>query len=231
MSTRIQLEPGLVLHRRKYRETSLLVELFTVDHGRITAVARGVRRSRSKVSLEFFIPFLVSWHGKGDLVTLTQAEVDGAIQPLQGDCLLAGFYLNELLVRLLQKSDPHPQLYKLYRETLVKLQAQPLDQSILRVFEKRLLEELGYGVLSKVEDIQRELLPDKHYRFIPEQGFVICENANSDENVFSGKSLLAYALEAWHEEHVLRDAKRLVRLMLEPLLGTRPLYSRQLFIR
>ncbi|OGT53253.1 MAG: DNA repair protein RecO [Gammaproteobacteria bacterium RIFCSPHIGHO2_12_FULL_42_13] len=231
MSTRIQLQPAFVLHRRKYRETSLLVELLTMDYGRVTAVARGVRRSRSQVSLEPFSAFLVSWHGGGELVTLTQAEADGAISPLQGDCLLAGFYLNELLVRLLQKSDPHSQLYTLYRDTLLKLNTPSLEQAVLRRFEKRLLEELGYGAFTKVETIHHDFLPEKKYRFIPEQGFVACDNESVEDNIFLGKSLLAFALETWHEEQTLRDAKRLARLMLEPLLGPRPLYSRQLFVR
>ncbi|OGT45224.1 MAG: DNA repair protein RecO [Gammaproteobacteria bacterium RIFCSPHIGHO2_12_FULL_41_20] len=231
MSTRVQLQPAFVLHRRKYRETSLLVELFTVDYGRVTAVARGVRCARTRTPLELFTPFLLSWQGRGELVTLTQIEVEGAIGLLRGDGLLAGFYLNELLVRLLQKSDPHSQLYVLYHDTLRKLQASSLEQRVLRLFEKRLLQELGYGVLSQLTRVHQEFLPNKYYRFVSEQGFILCEPDSLSEPIFSGKSLLAFALETWHDDCTLRDAKRLVRIMLEPLLGGRPLYSRQLFIR
>lgn len=229
---RILLQPAYVLHRRLYRETSFLVELFTLEHGRVTIIARGVRKPRSAAQglLQPFIPLLVSFAGNGELMTLAHIEANGEAKRLQGECLFAGFYLNELLMCLLQKWDAHAGLYQRYEATLSALQTDKLDQKTLRLFEKKLLEELGYGVLSRAD--QTNLVTEKHYRFVPEIGFVVSElgdPSQSKSSIFSGKSLLAIAKEEWHDEESLQDAKRLNRLLLAPLLGARPVYSRQLF--
>jgi len=231
---RVSLQPAYVLHRRSYRETSFLVDLFTADYGRITLVATGVRKQKSSSSglLQPFVPLLASWSGKGELMTLTQVEMNGDARRLQGECLFAGFYLNELLMALLEKWDAHPILYQSYRTALTGLQtADVLQEKILRSFEKCLLEELGYGLLPKSSiSLHNTFLPDKHYRFIPEQGFVVSETSFG-VNLFAGSSLLAMAKEDWETGTVLQDAKRLMRFVLTPLLGARRLYSRQLFIQ
>lgn len=234
----VLLQPAYVLHRRSYRESSFLVELFTQDYGRLTVVAKGVRKARSATQglLQPFMPLLVSWSGKQELMTLTQVDMQGEanIRCLQGECLFAGFYLNELLMCLLQKWDAHKGLYTAYEQTLAALQSEKLEQKVLRSFEKCLLEELGYGVLPKSEAALGEaFLPDKYYRFVPEQGFVLSELGDlslANSTLFSGKSLLAMAKEDWQDETVLQDAKRLTRFLLSTLLGARPLYSRQLFL-
>lgn len=233
----ILLQPAFVLHRRSYRESSFLVELFTADHGRMTVVAKGVRKQKSQTQgiLQPFIPLLVSWQGKGELMTLTHAEANGNVTSLQGECLFAGFYLNELLMVLLEKWDCHTSLFQAYAQAIEQLHAAKLDQKTLRSFEKYLLEELGYGLLPKSEiSLHNMFLPDKYYRFIPEIGFVVSElddHTNKKSNIFSGKSLLAFAKEDWQDEAILQDAKRLTRFVLAPLLGARQIYSRQLFIR
>lgn len=233
---RILLQPAYVLHRRPYRETSFIVELWTENEGRIAAIARGVRKSRSATAglLQPFTPLLVSWVGKDELMTLTHIEARGEKIGLQGDCVFAGFYLNELLMRLLQKGDPHPALYMAYVKTIMALQLDVLDEKILRSFEKYLLTELGYGLLPKTDfSLHNTFLPDKYYRFVAEEGLVLCEWLNQAEkshNIFSGKSLLAYANEDWQDEVSLQDAKRLTRFLLAPLLGPRPIYSRRLFM-
>ena len=96
MNKRILLQPAFVLHRRAYRETSFLVELLTKEHGRFTTIARGVRKAHSATQglLQPFIPLLVSWAGRGELMTLSQVEVNGEVKSLRGECLCAGFYLN-----------------------------------------------------------------------------------------------------------------------------------------
>lgn len=242
------LQPAYVLHRRDYRESSLLVEVFTQDHGRLSVIAKGARRPsrHGQGLLQPFLPLLISWSGKGELKTLTHVEVangSAALKYLQGDCLFAGFYLNELLMYLLQKWDPHPKLYSVYADALTALQSAPFEtatlrdgrsatssgrppqrmQKSLRIFEKRLLDEIGYGLL-------QTFLPDQYYRFVPEHGFVL-EKTIGDSNelyIFSGRNLLAIAREDWNDES-LQDAKRLTRIILAPLLGARTLYSRQLF--
>lgn len=234
---RVLLQPAYVLHRRAYRETSFLVELFTKEHGRLTVVAKGVRKLRSTSSglLQPFVPVLVSWAGKGELMALSHIEANGEVVRLQGECLFAGFYLNELLMCLLQKWDAHEELYAMYEKTLSALQSNRLNQKTLRVFEKYLLEDLGYGLLPKSDALLKtRLLPDKHYRFIPEQGFVLSElgdPSQSQSTIFSGKSLLTIAGEKWDDEQSLQDAKRLTRFVLAPLLGARPIHSRRLFIQ
>jgi len=233
----VSIQPAYVLHRRPYRETSFLVELFTPEYGRLSVIARGVRAPRSALQglLQPFVPLLVSWTGKGELMTLTSTEPNGEARRLHGDCLFAGFYLNELLVCLLQKWDAHPGLYAAYDRAVIALQAQELEQKTLRSFEKYLLEELGYGLLPKSDaSLQNSLIPEKYYRFIPEHGFILSElgdQSQSKSNIFSGKNLLAIAREDWQDEAVLQDAKRLTRFVLAPLLGTRPVYSRRLFMQ
>jgi DNA repair protein RecO (recombination protein O) len=232
---RVALQPAFVLHHRPYRETSLLVDLFTEEHGRIAVVAKSVRTQRSPLRsiLQPFTPLIVSWQGKTELMALTLAEGRAAPLLLQGDCLLSGLYLNELLVRVLQKNDPHPVLYHFYQHTLTELQGGKLEQKILRIFEKKLLAELGYGVQLRQDFITGKLLkPEDHYQYFAEQGFTICMDSTlyTSAYVFSGKSLLALDNEQFHDEESLRDAKRLIRLLLASLLGTQQIFSRKLFL-
>jgi DNA repair protein RecO (recombination protein O) len=232
----ITLQPAYLLHRRAYRESSFLIELLTQDYGRITAVARGVRKPKSGTQgvLQQFTPLLVSWAGNGELVTLTHVEANGPLHVLRGNCLFAGFYINELMMCLLQKADPHPTLYFLYEKTLTALQGSILEPRVLRSFEKNFLEELGYGVLTNGSQALDQLISgEKFYRFVPEQGFVasdIGEFSQEKANIFAGKNLLAIANEDWQNEECLQDAKRLTRLILMPLLGSRTIHSRKLFI-
>lgn len=229
---RVLLQPAYVLHRRPYRETSFLIELITPEYGRISAVAKGVRKPRSASPglLQPFVPLVISWSGKHELMTLTDVEANGVIKNLNGECLFAGLYLNELLMCLLQKWDAHPNLYKAYEQTLAALQLNQLDEKVLRSFEKYLLEELGYGFLPKsIVSLQNNFLPDKFYCFTTENGFV--ESDHHSASAFSGKSLIDIATENWRDAQCLADAKRLIRLILAPLLGARPLHSRRLFLK
>lgn len=234
---RVSLAPAYVLHRRSYRESSFLVELFTQQYGRLTVIAKGVRKPRSSQSglLQPFIPLLVSWSGKGELMTLTQAEPNGMVTQLQHECLFAGFYLNELLTCLLEKWDAHPGLYITYEKALSALQTNKLEEKTLRSFEKSLLEELGYGLLPKSDiSLHNTFSSDKYYQFMPEQGLVLSDQApplSGHSNIFSGKSLLAIAKEDWQDAETVQDAKRLTRFVLAPLLGARPIYSRKLFMQ
>lgn len=234
---RVLLQPAYVLHRRAYRETSFLVEVFTPDHGRLTLLAKGVRKEKSALLglLQPFTPLLISFSGKTELMALSYAEAHDGVKTLKGNCLFAGLYLNEILIGLLEKWDAHPRLYQVYEQTLAALQVEVLEQKILRSFERILLEELGYGLFPKTEtELNIMFCMKDYYRFIPEQGFIRMEWMNEAEvggNIFSGDHLIAIANEDWRDEEILRDAKRLLRLILTPLLGTRPIYSRQLFLQ
>jgi DNA repair protein RecO (recombination protein O) len=232
---RILLQPAFILHRRSYRETSLLLDVLTKEYGRIGLIARGVRLPRSplRALMQPFIPLLISFQGKSELMTLTSVEAQTTPIQLRGDCLLSGFYLNELLVRALQKSDPHPQLYTIYHQTLIELQSDKLEQKVLRLFEKKILTELGYGLQLQYDFVTREVLSaEQLYHYVAEQGFTICTELMHENSarIFSGKSLLALAREQLIDEECLRDAKRLMRLLLGSLLGMQQMNSRKLFM-
>lgn len=232
----VKLQPAYILHRRAYRETSFLLDVFSQEHGRFSAIAKGVRKAKSASQglLQPFVPLLVSWVGRGELMTLTHAEACGPIQSLQGDRLFTGFYLNELLTILMQKWDAQAAIFSLYTDVIAALQSDVLNEKALRLFEKKLLEELGYGLLLKKDNALLDKIdPAKHYRFVPDHGFV--ETPFKDESsgiaaVFSGQSLLAIADENWDIENCMQDAKRLSRYLLRPLIGQRTIHSRKLFV-
>lgn len=236
MTATVLLQPAYVLHTRAYRDTSLLLELFTPDYGRVSAVARSARgpRSRFKGLFQAFMPLVISWYGKTDLMSLSTAEADGMSCQLIGNALLCGIYLNELLVRLLHRYDAHPQLYRAYHDALFTLQ-QGLDvQPILRLFEKRLLHELGYALqLDREANTGSEIIPEQFYYFDPHHGLAACANthfASTERNIFSGHSLLALHHNQLIADDLLRDAKRLLRIALGKLLENKPLKSRELFL-
>lgn len=238
MTRRVENSPGYVLHSRPWRETSLIVETFTPEHGRVGLVARGVRRARSRFR-GLLLPFhllLLSWSGRGELPTLTGADTEGPIRTLRGRALFSGFYLNELLLKLLPRNDAHPELFDDYRYTLAALDGNGALDAALRTFEKRLLDALGYGpTLDRAADTGTPVSPDRHYRYVPQRGPVEdAGDAGAEEGpMVSGRTLLALAGGRLGEgdEGERTEARRLMRAILAPHLGPRPLGSRQLFMR
>jgi len=227
---RVQLQPAYILHRKPYRETSLLVEAFTRDYGRVGLVARGVRRGSSRLAplLQPFQPLLLSWSGKGELQTLTGAEQAGQPALLRGRSVISGFYLNELLLRLLQRADPHSELFSHYGHAMGKLAEE--ESQTLRIFEVELLEALGYGLNLTVdvhsgEPVEAESL--YHYRL--EEGPVRSASAPSGALVVKGRTLLALAGRRLDREDTEAESKRLLRSALSIYLGHRPLASRTLY--
>jgi DNA repair protein RecO (recombination protein O) len=236
MRVQVHLQPTYVLHYRPYRDTSLLVDLFTQDHGRITAVAKGARANRSRLKgfLQPFVPLLTSWIGKTELVTLTHAEASGPPPHLKGDGLLSGFYLNEVLLRVLERHDAYSRLYQCYHGTLLALQNEQLERCTLRYFEKHLLIELGYGIdLSKEAGSHSPILPDQYYIFDPQQGLSKSTNSHfvgHSNHHYLGEHLLAIHADNYSNPEVVRESKRLLKTALSPLLGNKPLKSRELFM-
>jgi len=231
MLNNVLLQPAYILHTRLYRDTSLLIEIFTPDYGRVSLVARGVRgaRSRYKGLLQPFIPLLISWRGKGELMSLTSVEANGISQYLVGETLLCGIYLNELLVRLLHRYDAHPNLYQSYQTTLTKLINE--TQISLRLFEKKLLAELGYALqLNREAQTGASIQSKQFYFFEPTRGVFNSTNNVQQKNVFSGEALLAIHNNEFSETHTMNDAKRLLRIALNYLLGGKPVRSRELFL-
>lgn len=231
-SHRIELEPAFILHRWPYRNTSLIVEFFTEKYGRFAAVARSARgpQSRYKGILMPFTPMLVSWSGKHELKILNHAELAGAPCPLDDQALLCGFYLNELLMRLLEREEAYAHLFSFYQKTLGALLNRLNIESALRCFEKQLLHELGYGIPIYADaETEMPIEADAHYRYIPENGFIRCEELE-DTMVFSGKCLIALQREQFDEAYLLKEAKYLMRLALSRHLGKKPLKSRELLV-
>lgn len=224
---RIDLTPVYVLHTRPFRNASLIAELFSETYGRISVVARSARgqKSRYQGQLQLFTPILASWFGHHELKTLAHIELQEMPHQLQHSALFSGFYLNELLVRALHKEDAHSALFAHYRQSLQRLENHHPIESILRLFEKKLLEELGFGLPLHYEAQKHvPLSADAFYDFIPSQGFCV-----ASQGLFSGRDLLAIASENFKEISTLQTAKRLMRVALRPILGEKPLNSRELF--
>ena len=229
---RIDLTPVYVLHTRPFRNTSLIAELFSQTHGRISVVARSARgeKSRYQGQLQLFTPMLASWSGHHELKMLGNIELNGMPLQLNQKPLFCGFYLNELLMRLLHKEDAHPNLFSVYHQSLCDLESGKSIPAILRLFEKKLLEELGYGLPLVYEAKTRvKITAENFYRFMPHQGFSACEASQQDFSIFKGEDLLSIAQEQFDAEAILQSAKRLMRLALTAILGDKPLNSRELF--
>ena len=230
--TNLALQPAFVLHRRPYRETSLLVELLTQTDGRVGVVARAARRRRGAPPLEPFVELQVRWRGRGDLGQLLDAEGTTSPLRLSGTALYSGFYLNELLLRMLRRHDPHPELYADYSSALAELTAAgPMAvEPVLRLFECRLLEACGYGLQLREEATNGTAIdPEALYRYEPETGPVAVADDVRGGLLVHGRALLALAAAQVESATDLRELKRLLRGVLAPHLGSRPLTSRALF--
>jgi DNA repair protein RecO (recombination protein O) len=219
-------QEGVILHRRPWRETSLWLELFTLKLGKIALLAKGARRQKRGKSgvLEPFQPLLTRWRGKSELKTLIAAEPLRAGFVLTGIALCCGFYLNELLWRLLKPQDPHPALYFAYLDTLAELSCGGELESCLRRFEARLLSEIGYGLILDHEvKYQAAIDSSARYRYDPERGPIL-----DDQGWLHGRTLLALRRERLDSPEVRREAKRLLRQLIDHRLEGQVLVSRQL---
>ncbi len=219
----ILLAPAYVLHRRPYRDTSLLLECFSRDHGRVGIVARGGRGRLAGV-LQAFAPLLLSWGGSGDLKTLTQAEADGYVDPPRGAALAAGFYLNELLLRACARLDAHPGVYLAYQRTLSALTTPAGSEAALRYFERDLLAELGYGLLLEHDTDGATIDPGRRYHYRPERGPI--RAADGD---LPGAALQALHASTLTDAGHLAAGKRLLRAQISWHFGDRPLKSREFY--
>lgn len=234
MTARIEQEPGYVLHRRNYRETSLLVDLFSLNHGRLTVVARGANRPKNplKAQLQPFQPMLLAWQGRSDLKTLTTAESRMGPDLRKTERLYCGLYLNELLQRLLPPSEPFPALFASYIEALDELAQRDDIEPTLRQFEWRLVDALGYGFdWSQVMDAGTGVRSGQAYYYDPEQGLLAEATPGSLLRGLDGNALLQLADGNLSEPAARRTAKRVMRVLIDHLLQGRELHSRALFTR
>ncbi|MDD1015863.1 DNA repair protein RecO [Pseudomonas rubra] len=218
-------QPAYVLHSRAYRETSALVDFLT-PQGRLRAV---MRRARGKAGSQVrpFVPLEVEFRGRGELKNVGRLDSVGVAAWLHGDALFSGLYLNELLIRLLPAEDPHPVVFEHYAATLQALAAGRPLEPLLRAFEWRLLDELGYA-FALDQDINGDpLAVDGLYRLQVDAGLERVYLLQP--GLFNGAELLAMADADWETPGALSAAKRLMRQALAVHLGARPLVSRELF--
>ena len=225
-------QPAFVLHSYPFKETSLVVELLTRDFGRIGVVARGARRPKSALRgvLLAFQPLLVSWSGKGELQTLMRAEWHGAYHPLKGLALICGFYLNELLLKLLPRHDAHERLFDTYMDTLAALTPDAEPAAILRAFEKHLLRELGYAVtLDRDVESGHPIVAEQRYSYVIERGPVSVAPGTERNGVeLLGQTLLDMQSDNYVSSVTLQQSKALMRTLINHYLGDQELHTRQL---
>ena len=224
------LQPGMVLHRRRFGDADLVLEWFSPRHGRMGLLAKGAGRSGSRrgMLLQPFAPLLASWRGGGELPRLHQVEPAAPPIALRGRRVYCGLYLNELLLRLTRRLDGQPDLFALYAETLRQLTDTGDLEGVLRRFELHLLRELGYGVdLLHDADGQEIEASGRHYRYVPERGLVPISGEAADG--VSGRTLAQLQRNALQGPTERRQAKQLLRQILGYYLGDQPLKSRELF--
>lgn len=213
---RLSLQPTFVLHRRPYRDSSLLLEIFSDEHGRVGLVARGARRQRSRLTalLQPFTPLLLSWSGNGDLAALTGAEAAAPPLSIAPARLFSGWYVNELLLKLLRRHDPHPALFIAYRQVLERLAGTEPEAVALRLFEHQLLREIGYGLQLETEALSdRPIVAECHYCYVLDQGPVPTP-ASVTGILVTGRSLLALRQERFPDTVTLQEVKRLLQAAL-----------------
>lgn len=231
---RVNQQPAYVLLNRPYSETSWIVELFTRDYGRLSVIAKGARRLKSKVRgvLLPFQPLLVSWSGKGEMPTLTNAEIDIELIELLGDALICGFYCNELLVNLLHRHDPHPELFKDYNALIMQFQIEQAESEtslLIRGFEQQLIKEIGYGInFNNQANSRLPIQNDNYYYFEQSAGFVLCDAGHP--KAVQGEVILGLAdasKRLTSEQRVM--AKHIMRDIIKQILGNKKITSRSLF--
>jgi len=226
-------EPAFVLHTYAFRETSLVLEAFTRQFGRVGLVARGARRPKSALRglLMPFQPLLLSWAGKSELKTLHKAEWQGGIPQLRGLGLMCGFYLNELLLKFLAREDAHETLYDVYLNAVAALSREANPAATLRSFEKYLLRELGYAlVLDREADTGKPIDAGRRYSYLIERGPVALQGGSSEPVEISGKALIDLACDNFSDPDTLAQSKSLMRYLVNHYLGNQELHTRQ-FLR
>jgi len=224
-----------VLHTFPFKETSLVVELFAHGFGRLAATAKGARRPRSAMRgmLQSFQPLVATWSGKLELKTLHSLDWGGGLLLLKGEALMCGFYLNELLLRLLPREDPHQALFEYYSVTLKILASGEDLASTLRRFELKLLQELGYAIPLLADTNDAAIEANCHYHYEAEQGAIRLNNEfkHAKNGVqLSGSTLVSMANDDYTHPQTQQQSKQLMRYLLAHYLGDKPLYTRQLLM-
>lgn len=234
---RVDGAAAFLLHAYPYSETSLILEVFSREHGRLAMLARGARRPRSALRgvLLAFHPLELGWFGAGEVKTLAKAEWLGGTPFLRGAGLLLGYYLNELLLKLLPREDAHAVLFDAYATALMALSRGVTETAELRRFEKILLKELGYGLVLERDAEGRAIEADERYRYQIERGAVLVDAAETLNGAdagwsLSGKTLLDLAADDYADGRSLAEGKQLMRHLLSHYLSGQMLQTRRVFI-
>jgi DNA repair protein RecO (recombination protein O) len=236
-------DSAFVLHTYAYRETSLIVEAFTRAHGRVVLVAKGAKRPRGALRgmLNPFQGLQLTWFGKAELKTLKSAEQEKILPQLSGAALLSAFYLNELMLKLATREDPHEQLFDSYAATVQALATMPLEARTakeiapkLRQFEVSLLRELGYALQLRDEaDSNAPIRAEREYIYFIERGplpvgMLSCEPGAMASVQVQGKTLMDMSCSNYSDPQTLVQSKQLMRMVINHLLGEKVLHTRQL---
>lgn len=230
---RVDNETGFLLHSHPWRETSLIVEVFSREHGRLPLVAKGARRQGSMLrgALMAFQPLELTWSGKGEVRTLHSAVWQGGQPLLGGIGLLCGYYLNELLIRLLPREDAHGELFDAYAATLGRLARGEPHEPLLRAFELELLGEVGYApLLTHEADSGDPVEPGHDYLYLTERGVIPALGEGGDLPRLPGRVLLAMAEGDFSSAETLIHAKGLMRRLIHYHLGGQALESRRILM-
>ena len=227
---RIDGAQAFLLHAHPYSETSLVLDVFSREHGRVAVLARGARRPRSALrgTLIGFQLLELGWFGGGEVKTLAKAEWCGGTPLLQGRCLLLGYYLNELLLKLMQREDAHPLLFDSYADAVAALANGADDAPELRRFEKALLKEIGYGLTLDHDADGAPILPDQRYAYFMERGLIAVDGGEGF--TLLGKTLLDMDADDYRDPRTLAESKLLMRQLVSQQLGGQALQSRRVFI-
>lgn len=229
---KIEFTPCYILHSRDYRESSLILEIFSREFGRVSLVAKGAKRNKKRQAINYnlYQKYHISWVSKSELGTLVDIDLANLMKSLKPGQIMTGFYMNEIILRLLHKHESHTELFDSYDTTISKLLIDEPEQILLRYFEKTLLQSLGYGVVLD-HDVQtgEAIIAEEDYFYVFDFGPSI-ETRNVRPGIkISGKTLLELNTETLLDPENINEAKMLFRSILNQYLGDKPLASRQLY--
>lgn len=228
---KVDLHPCFILHQRAFRETSVILDVFSSAHGRVSVVARGAKRGRNSQSilLQPGRKLNLAWAMRSEMGTLVMVESAGLASMLVGPRLFCCFYMNELLIRMLHKHESHPELFHKYEDALIQLQGNAAEDRVLRIFEKHLLKTLGYGLILDHDITSGQAVePDAAYYYLIDSGPQLDKPQDAHIRI-TGRTLLGLDSEQDWDEQIAREAKQLFRAILDAYTGDRPLASRELY--
>jgi len=228
---RVEHQIGFILKSQSFKENSLIHQVFTRDFGLVSILSKGSKATVSKYGslLQPFRSLTLSWVGKSDLKTLTSVDERVILPSLKGRSLYCGFYMNELILNFFHKHDAHPRLFDIFNTSLTALSNTENIEAVLRQFEKTLLNEIGYGLSLEYEaDNQLPIEPDQYYFYQPGYGAKRENNAQHPDAML-GSTLIHLNNNTLEDKTELKQAKRLMRRLIDHQLDGKILKSRDLF--